>query len=103
VKIEAPEKDTKHELALPPNLPSPLPILGHLLRLADDHRAKGETHQAAEMYFELADRNNETPEGWEARGRLVEIGEEYERDGKAHQARSIYERLGEPTDPEDPR
>jgi len=70
-----------------------MPILSRLLRMADSYRGSGLSKQASEMYFELAERNAESVEGWQARDRLVEIAETYERQGLPHQARSIYERL----------
>jgi lipopolysaccharide biosynthesis regulator YciM len=70
-----------------------LPLLSHLLQMADDYHRNGSPHQAIEMYYELAERNAETPEGKHARSRLVKIAEEYERQGMPHEARSIYEHL----------
>ncbi|MCY2992903.1 MAG: hypothetical protein NTY19_34230 [Planctomycetota bacterium] len=73
--------------------PSPSRVLSRLLRMADGYRRSGSPKQAIEIYFELADRNAETPEGQTACERLMEIAEEYEQQGLARQARGIYERL----------
>ena len=70
-----------------------MPILSRLLLMADSYRQGGAPRQASEMYFELAERNAESVEGWQARDRLVEIAEEYTQLGQPRQARGIYERL----------
>ncbi len=70
-----------------------LPLLSHLLEMADNYRRSDSPHQAIEMYYELAERNADSFEGQEARCRLLEIAEEYEQADMPHEARSIYERL----------
>jgi hypothetical protein len=70
-----------------------MPILSRLLLMADSYRRGGAPRQASEMYFELAERNADSVEGWQARDRLVEIAEEYEKQSLPRQARGIYERL----------
>jgi len=70
-----------------------LPLLSHLLKMADDYRRDGSPHQAIEMDYELAERNADSFVGQEARCRLLEIAEEYEQQDMPHEARSIYERL----------
>lgn len=68
-------------------------LLKRLLRMADGYQATNDLHQAAEMYFELADCYPDTLEGVRARKCLLDIGESYERKGELRQARSIFERL----------
>ena len=70
-----------------------LPLLSHLLQMANDYRSNGSQHQAIEVYYELAERNADSIEGQEARCRLLEIAREYEQADMPHEARSIYERL----------
>ncbi|MEI7705195.1 MAG: hypothetical protein WCK73_11430 [Deltaproteobacteria bacterium] len=79
-------------VAPPPPDPSG-PVRARLLRMADGYRRAGSPNQAIEMYFELAERDGETPEGQKARDGLMALCEEYERDGKLRQARALYERL----------
>ena len=67
--------------------------LERVLGMADHYRADNLLRQAAEMYFEVVDRCNSTPELARARQRLMEIAEHYENIGAPHQARGIYERL----------
>jgi tetratricopeptide (TPR) repeat protein len=70
-----------------------MPILSHLLQMADGYRRNGSPKQAMEMYYELVERNPKSIEGQQARERLVDIAAEYEQQGLPHQARSIYESL----------
>jgi hypothetical protein len=87
VKIPAAATPTPEPVE-PPN-----PVLGRLLRMADGYRRAGSPNQAIEMYFELVERNGETPEGRKAHESLMGLCEEYERAGKLRQARALYERL----------
>ena len=70
-----------------------LPLLSHLLQMANDYRSNGSPHQAIEVYYELAEQNADSIEGQEARCQLFEIAREYEQADMPHEARSIYERL----------
>ena len=69
------------------------PLLDHLLKLADEFRAKDALRQAMEIYFMLAEVHEDTPQGSQARQWLMAIAEHYEHIGGTRQARSIYERL----------
>jgi lipopolysaccharide biosynthesis regulator YciM len=91
--------DVKEEILVVEVLASPAPpdpsgpVRARLLRMADGYRRAGAPNQAIEMYFELVERDGETPEGQKAREGLMTLCEEYERAGKLRQARALYERL----------
>lgn len=90
-RMAGPDPEAYVPPAPPP--PAPSPLLKRLLRMADEYRANDGLRQAMEMYFELAEAHEDTPEGIQAAARLLDIAERFERDGKARQARAMYERL----------
>jgi hypothetical protein len=77
----------------PDPIEPPNPVLARLLRMADGYRRAGAPNQAIEMYFELVERNGDTPEGKKAHESLMGLCDEYEQAGKLRQARALYERL----------
>ena len=70
-----------------------LPLLAHLLKMADGYLAQGALWQAMEIYLKIVKQHDETPEARLACERLLWIAERHEKNGKGHLARSIYERL----------
>ena len=74
--------------------PEPRPeVLVRLMEVADRYLAANEIRQAMEMYWELVEQYEDTPQAQQARERLMEMAGHYERAGNQHQARGIYERL----------
>ncbi|MDR3637652.1 MAG: hypothetical protein P4L84_27850 [Isosphaeraceae bacterium] len=67
--------------------------LGRLLKMADEFLDSDSLHQASELYFELFERYDDTPEAEQAEDRLLDVALLYEQNGEQHAARSIYERL----------
>ena len=68
-------------------------VLVRLMEMADRYRAANEIRQAIEIYFELVEDHEDSPQAKQARRCLMEIAVEYERVGGRRQARGIYERL----------
>lgn len=68
-------------------------LLARLLHMAELYRSEKALRQAVEIFFELAEHHDDTPEAAEARQQLLEIGDLYEKSGEFRQARGIYERL----------
>ena len=68
-------------------------VLDCLMGVADHYRTEGALRQATEIYFELVDNYEDTPQATQACGRLLKIASHYERTGARRQARDIYERL----------
>ena len=86
----------------PAPVPAPVPgvvpdgqsrVLVELLKLADTYRGTGSVRQGIEIYFELVEKYDETPEARMAGERLLEVARAFERGGELRQARGIYERL----------
>ena len=68
-------------------------VLERLLKMADRYCAENALRQAIEIYLELAEVHEGTPEARKALERLMRIAEQYECTGERRQARGIYERL----------
>ena len=80
--------------AAPPAPPAEHPIMDRILTMADHCLHSHLLRQAAEMYFEVLDRQGVSDHETEhARRCLIDIAEYYERTGSPHQARGIYEHL----------
>lgn len=80
--------------AAPRSPPVETPVMDRILSMADHCLHDHLLRQAAEMYFEVLNRQDAgVPETEHARRRLIEIAEFYERTGNLHQARGIYEQL----------
>lgn len=79
--------------------PAPAPpkkrsrALGRLLEMADEFRRSDSLQQAQEIYFELFERYEDTPEAEQAEDRLLDLARVHEQNGEQHAARAIYERL----------
>ena len=77
---------------------SPVPdpqarLLKRLLDMADAYRAKGNVHQAVELYFALVESYPSTAQVRPALARLMDIADVFDAAGERHHARSLYERL----------
>jgi len=70
-----------------------LPMLEHLLAMAQRYRQEGNSRQATEMFWSLIEEHSETPQADAAKSELLAMAESYERAGNQHMARSMYERL----------
>lgn len=70
-----------------------LPMLEHLLAMAQRYRKEGNSRQATEMFWSLIEEHPETPQADAAKAELLALAESYERAGNQHMARSMYERL----------
>ena len=89
----SPQSQAAHATALRPKTEIRPEVLVCLMELADRYRAENSIRQAMEIYFELVEDYDDTPQAQQARDRLMEIAEEYECAGKRHHARGMYERL----------
>lgn len=70
-----------------------LPMLEHLLDMAQRYRKDGNSREATEMFWSLIEEHPETPQADAAKSELLAMAESYERAGNQHMARSMYERL----------
>ena len=69
------------------------PLVGRLLRMAQQYLSEGSILQATEMFWTLAEDYQATPQADAAKAALLEMAEGYERDNARHMARSMYTRL----------
>ena len=69
------------------------PLVGRLLRMAQQYQSEGSIRQATEMFWTLAEDYQGMPQVDAAKAALLEMAEGYERDNARHMARSIYTRL----------
>ena len=69
------------------------PLVGRLLRMAQQYQSEGSIRQATEMFWTLAEDYQGTPQADAAKAALLEMAEGYERDNARHMARSMYTRL----------
>ena len=90
--VETVRTDAKAAGPRPDAEPNPA-VLVCLMAEADRYHAENALHEAMEIYFEMLEDYEDTPQAKQARKRLMEIAADYERAGKPHHARGIYERL----------
>ena len=69
------------------------PLVGRLLRMAQQYQSEGSIRQATEMFWTLAEDYQGTPQADAAKAALLEMAECYESDNARHMARSMYTRL----------
>ena len=68
-------------------------LVGRLLVMAQQYQSEGNTRQATEMFWTLAEDYQGTPQADAAQAALLEMAEGYERNHARHMARSMYTRL----------
>jgi hypothetical protein len=68
-------------------------VLPRLMAMADHYLKTGSLRQALEMYFDLYQNHEGSPEAAKAEDRILEVARIHEENGELHLARAIYEQL----------
>lgn len=69
------------------------PLIGRLLRMAQQYQSERNIRQATEIFWTLAEDYQGTPQADVAQAALLKMAEGYEFNNARHMARSMYTRL----------